>query len=165
VPASHHLAPAKIVAAVEKTLEQLAGRYRKRVIVYGDCGTAGALERIAARHGTVLLGGPHCYEIFAAGDFDSMVQEEPGTYFLTDFLVRSWETTVLPGLGLDRRPELREQHFSGFTRLVFLRQQTDPGLEEKARRIASFVDLPLEVRDVGLEGLEERLAPLLESPG
>lgn len=163
VPAEHHLYPDRIVEAVEERLIEIEGMYQKVVVVYGDCGTAGALDRVLARHRAVRPQGPHCYAMLAGCNTDRLSEQIPETYFLTDYLVSRWETTVLSGLGLDERPELKEMCFAGFKRLIFLRQNPDGKLEEKAAEIAEFLDLPLEVWDVGLAGLGARLAEAVES--
>jgi hypothetical protein len=163
VPDRHHMRPGRILSALEKQLQEIAGRYERIVVVYGDCGTAGALDELIERYGAVRLPGAHCYELFAGADFARLVEEEPATYFLTDFLVRHWETTVLAGLGLDHRPELRQACFGSFKRLVYLRQSESRELEIKARDIAAFLDLPLEIRGAESHGLEHRLEQLIES--
>ena len=162
VPAEHHLYPDRIVEAVEEKLIAIEGMYENVVVVYGDCGTAGALDRVLARHRAVRPQGPHCYAMLAGCNTDRLSEQVPETYFLTDYLVNRWETTVLSGLGLDDRPELKEMCFAGFKRLIFLRQNPDGNLEEKASEIAGFLGLPLEVWDAGLAGLEARLAEVVE---
>ncbi len=163
IPAEHHVHPDRIVVAVEEKLEDLAGLYRKTVVVYGDCGTAGALDRVLERHRAVRPQGPHCYSMLAGCNMERITEQIPETYFLTDYLVSRWETTVLSGMGLDKRPELKDMCFAGFKRLIFLRQNPDGGLEEKAQEIARFLGLPLETWNVGLAGLEAHLeAALLE---
>lgn len=162
VPAAHHLYPDRIVQAVEDKLTDLEGRYDKVVVVYGDCGTAGALDRVLARHKVARPAGPHCYAMLAGCSTERLSEQVPETYFLTDYLVRRWEETVLKGLGLDVRPELKEMCFAGFKRLIFLRQTPSAELEEKAGKIAEFMELPLEVWDVGLAGLEAHLETLVE---
>jgi len=162
VPAEHHLYPDRIVQAVDEKLTDLDGAYEKVVVVYGDCGTAGALDRILERHRAVRPTGPHCYAMLAGCNTDRLSEQIPETYFLTDYLVRCWEATVLEGLGLDKRPELKEMCFEGFKRLIYLRQTPAADLEEKAFEIAGFLELPLEIWDVGLAGLEARLAEAVE---
>jgi len=133
------------------------------VVVYGDCGTAGTLEPVLARHGAVRLQGPHCYEMFAGEDFGRIVEERPGTFFLTDWLVRNFERAVVRGLGIDRYPELKPVYFQHYTDLLYLVQFADDRLLDKAGEIGQFLDLPLEVRHVGLGQLETRLAALVEA--
>jgi hypothetical protein len=161
IPAEHHLYPARIVEAVEEKLSELGDLYAKIVVVYGDCGTGGALDRVLAKHGAVRTVGPHCYEMYAGCDFQKLTREA-GTYFVTDYLVRNWEQTVLPGLGLDRRPELKTVCFDGCERLVYLRQSHEPALEEKAGEIAAYLGVPLVVEETGLGELEQRLTEAVE---
>jgi len=163
VPAMHHFYPKKIVEAVDRRLAELAPRYGQVVVVYGDCGTAGALEPILARYGSVQLRGPHCYEMFAGADFDRIVDERPATFFLTDWLVRNFERAVVRGLGIDRYPELKAVYFRNYTDLLYLAQFPDERLVENAREIADYLGLPLEVRQTGLGALETRLAELIEA--
>src|SRR5438067_12926194 len=158
-----HFYPKRIVASVERRLGELSGRYRHVVVVYGDCGTAGALEPVLERHGAVRVRGPHCYEMFAGADFDRIMEERPATFFLTDWLVRNFERAVVRGLGLDRYPELKPVYFHNYTDLLYLAQFVDPRLKEKAHEIATYLGLPLEVRHVGFGDLETRLAELVEA--
>jgi len=133
------------------------------VVVYGDCGTAGALEPVLDRYGAVRVRGPHCYEMFAGSDFDRIADERPATFFLTDWLVRNFERAVVRGLGLDRYPELKPVYFQNYTELLYLAQFVNPRLTEKAQEIATYLGLPLEVRHVGFGDLETRLAELVEA--
>ena len=163
VPAMHHFYPKKIVEAVDRKLKQLSNGYQQLVVVYGDCGTAGALEPVLERYGAVRVRGPHCYEMFAGSDFDRITDERPATFFLTDWLVRNFERAVVRGLGLDRYPELKPLYFQNYTDLLYLAQFADPRLKEKAQEIATYLGLPLEVRHVGFGDLETRLAALVEA--
>jgi hypothetical protein len=65
VPAAYHMRPASIVAAVDEHLERIRDHYRKVIVVYGDCGTAGELDRVLERHRAERPAGEHCYEIFS----------------------------------------------------------------------------------------------------
>ncbi len=161
IPDRLHLDPRRIAAAVDRKLEQIRDRFRRTLVVFGDCGTAGALDQVVVRHGAVRLPGPHCFEMLAGREFERLIEEEPASYFLTDFLVRHWEDRVLAGLGLDRRPDLTAACFAGFARVVYLRQSDDPALAEKAGRIADSLGLPLEIRDAGPGLLAERLTRLV----
>jgi len=163
VPAMHHFYPKKIVEAVDRKLKQLSNGYQQLVVVYGDCGTAGALEPVLERYGAVRVRGPHCYEMFAGSDFDRITDERPATFFLTDWLVRNFERAVVRGLGLDRYPDLKPLYFQNYTDLLYLAQFADPRLKEKAQEIATYLGLPLEVRHVGFGDLETRLAALVEA--
>ena len=119
---------------------------------YADCGTRGSLDDLPR------LAGPDCYGLF--GGFE---QHEPGTYYLTDFLVRSFDRVVWRSLGLDRHPELRDDYFGNYERVVWLAQRRSDGLQVKAEAAAAKLGLPLEVRETGDSGLERALERLLVS--
>ncbi len=163
VSALHHLYPQRIVDDVGASLRKLKPRYERLVVVYGDCGTAGRLDPVLDEVGALRLRGPHCYEMFAgAQEFERLMDEQPGTFLLTDWLVRSFDRAVIRGLGLDRYPDLRTALFANYQRLVYLRQFPSDRLLTKAHAIAAYLELPLDVRDVGLGELEARLAELVE---
>jgi hypothetical protein len=159
VSAFDHLDPTRLVDDVDERLDQLSQRYQRVVVVYGDCGTGGRLDEVIARHPAVRPAGVHCYEWFAGNDFTRIVAEQPGTYFLTDWLVRNWQVAVLHGLGLDRYPWLKDTYFRHLTHLLYLQQR--PGLEEEAEAIAHYLGLPLEIRRTGTDPLEGVLVGLL----
>ena len=164
VSALLHLYPSRIVEELREKLHALRPRYEKLVVVYGDCGTTGKLEPLLEEVGAVRLRGPHCYEMYAgAAHFEDIAQKRPGTFYLTDWLVRSFDRAVVVGLGLDRHPELKEMYFGNYEAVLFLRQVPDPRLAQKAREIAAYLELPLEIEDVGLGELEDRLAALVEA--
>jgi hypothetical protein len=164
IPALDHLAPRKIVEDVERELAALQGRYGKIVVVYGDCGTFGALDAVLERFGAVRTDGPHCYEMFGGEQLAAEADRRLSTFFLTDWLVRNWERAVVDGLGIGRFPFLRNTYFDHITDVLYLRQSPEPSLEAKAREIAAFLGVPLEIRDVGLGDLERRLIELVEQP-
>jgi hypothetical protein len=161
VAAKEHMLPIRIAPAVEARLRELIPRYERVIVVYGDCGTGGRLDEVLARYNVPRIAGPHCYEMYAGAAFAPLMEEQPGSFFLTDFLVRCFEGTVLKGLGLDRYPELRESYFGNYTRVVYLVQEQQPELLEKAARIAAGLGLPLEVRLGGYGQLELRLIELM----
>ena len=133
--------------------ERIRGELGEAELVgYADCGTRGALDDLPR------LSGPDCYGIF--GGFE---QHEPGTYYVTDFLVRSFDRVVWRGLGLDRYPELRDDYFGNYERVVWLAQAPTERLNEKAERAADALGLPLEIRPTGDSGLERALEQLLEA--
>jgi len=164
IPALDHLSPRKIVEDVERELAELDGRYGRVVVVYGDCGTFGALDRVLERYGAVRTEGPHCYEMYGGAELAAEADRRLSTFFLTDWLVRNWERAVVDGLGIGRFPFLRNTYFDHITEVLYLRQSPEPSLEAKAREIAADLGVPLEIRDVGLGDLERRVIELVEEP-
>ncbi|MEI7779166.1 MAG: DUF1638 domain-containing protein [Actinomycetes bacterium] len=163
ISAFHHMEPKKIVRDAETKLADLSQRYERVVVVYGDCGTFGALDDVIARYPAVRPAGMHCYEWFAETDFPRLQDDEPGAFFLTDWLVQNWDLAVIRGLGLDRFPYLKDTYFRHLTLLLFFTQTQDATLLDAARRIAEYLDVPLEVRDTGTGPLERILAKLVDS--
>lgn len=159
LPAKLHLVPAEIAPAVDAKLGELDGSYEGVFVAYGDCGTNGALDGVLAAHGAERLPGLHCYAFLAGGGaWDSMQEEEPGTFYLTDFLARHFEALVLRPFKLDRYPELIEDVFGNYRRIVYLAQTDDEDLTERARRAAAVLGLAFERRFTGYG----ELAPALE---
>jgi hypothetical protein len=161
LPAPMHNRPERIAPAVEAELERLAGEYDRLVVAYADCGSYDALDSVLERAGVERLAGDHCYDVFAHEEVRAALAEEPGTYFLTDFLARTFEHTVLRELGLDRHPDLRDAYFGNYTRVVWLAQRPTEATRAAARRAAAAIGLPLEERPVGDAGLERALEELL----
>ena len=134
-------------------------------IGYADCGTYGALDEVCHDLGLERLPGLHCYDVFAGPErLATFFEEQPGTYLLTDFLVRSFARTVLQELGLDRYPELRDDYFGSYTRVVWLAQEPDDELRGLAEQAAAAIGLPLTVVETGHTGLESALEGLVSQP-
>jgi hypothetical protein len=162
ISAREHMTPQTIAPLVEAKLRELLPRYRRVVVVYGDCGTRGELDRVLAAYHVPRLRGPHCYEMYGgAAHHDEPMAEQPGSFFLTDFLLRGFDGLIWKGLGLDAQPELRDDYFAHYTRLIYLAQQDDPGLIARAQHVAERLKLPLEIRHTGFGELERRLVELM----
>ena len=142
-------------------LARLSARYERVIVAYADCGSQGEVDRVVDAAGVGRLAGAHCYDVFASDEVRAAMAEAPGTYFLTDFLARSFEHTVWRELGLDRHPELRDAYFGNYTRVLWLAQRPTAGTRRAAERAAARLGLPLEEREVGDIGLERELEALL----
>ena len=158
LPPELHNRPELIAPAVAELADELDGEYERVVVAYADCGSRGAVDRT----GLPRLAGDHCYDVFAGEEVRAAMEEEPGTYFLTDFLARTFDRTVWRSLGLDRHPELRDDYFRHYRRVVYLAQRPTPELRAAAAHAAAKLGLPLEERPVGEGGLERRLEELVE---
>lgn len=164
VSAYHHLQPRNIVTDVAERLETLTQEFDRVVVLYGDCGTAGALDEVLARYPAARPAGLHCYEWYLGDDFHRLQSEQLGTYFLTDWLVSHWDLAVVRGLGLDRFPWLKDTYFRHITHLLYLQQQAGPALTAGASAIAEYLDVPLEVRHTGTDPIESVIRQLIDLP-
>lgn len=164
LPPLLHNRPHLIAEAVETLAEDLQPRYAAVAVGYADCGTYGALDDVCARLGLARLPGLHCYDVFAGPErMQRFFEDQPGTYILTDFLVRSFRRTVVQELGLDRFPDLRDSYFAHYTRMVWLSQEPDDELRRLAAAAAETLQLPLTVIETGTQGLERGLRGLLDA--
>jgi hypothetical protein len=162
LPPLLHNQPHLIAEEVRRLATSLATEYSGVAVGYADCGTYGALDQVCADLGLARLPGLHCYDLFAGESaLAAELDAEPGTYLLTDFLVRSFERTVVRELGLDRWPELRDDYFAHYTRVVWLAQEPDPELRTLAQQAADRLGLPLTVVTTGTRRLETALEDLL----
>jgi hypothetical protein len=161
LPPELHNRPERIAPAVAELLDRLAGEYDRVAVAYADCGSYGALDAVLEERGVERLTGDHCYDVFGRDEVAAAMAEQPGTYFLTDFLARSFERTVWRSLGLDRHPELRDEYFRHYARVVWLAQRRTPSVEQAAEHAAEMLGLPLEVVEVGESGLEAQIARLV----
>jgi Protein of unknown function (DUF1638) len=154
LPALLHNRPERIAPAVAEVLDDDVV-----AVAYADCGTYGALDAVLGD--VPRLAGAHCYDVLAGDEAQEALEEEPGTYLLTDFLARTFEHTVMRELGLDRHPELRDAYFGHYTRVLWLAQHPTPATRAAAERAAAHLGLPLEIRDVGDALLEAQLVDLI----
>jgi hypothetical protein len=160
LPAELHNRPEKIPAAVLDMIEARRGQYTRLFVGYADCGTGGLLDKALQGSGVERIPGAHCYEFFAGGAaFQELAEEEPGSFYLTDFLARHFDRLVLRGLGLDRQPGLLPVYFGNYRRLVYLAQTEDPELQSLARRHAAFLGLDYLYRFCGDGPLSLTLRP------
>jgi len=152
LPPVLHNHPERICSQVEEQIRLLKPRYRHLVIGYADCGTYGALDDLCERYDVLRLPGQHCYDLLAGPTrIEALLAEEPGTYLLTDFLVAAFDRLVWKELGLDRHPQLRDDYFGNYRRVIWLATNRTPELEQAANRAAERLGLPLETVDIASE--------------
>lgn len=161
LPPLLHNSPEKIAGEVDALLSKIEDLHERCFVAYADCGTYGALDAVIAAHHVPRLGGNHCYDIFAGESVIRRIMlENPGTYFLTDFLAKSFHRSVVVELGLDKRPELRDDYFKNYEKVIWLAQNPTAELKEQARNAATLIGLPLEIRIVGEDGLTKEILNL-----
>ena len=162
LPPLLHNRPEKIAGEVDSLLTEIKDKHSKCAVAYADCGTYGALDTVIATHGVKRLGGNHCYDIFAGSKkIEEIMESDAGTYFLTDFLVKSFHRSVMVELGLDKRPELRDDYFKNYTRVIWLAQIRTPELEQAAIDAAAEIGLPLQIQSAGYAGLTNQVMELI----
>jgi hypothetical protein len=159
LPAILHNRPDRIPDAVEAAIAAARARYGRIFVAYADCGTGGRLAARCEALGVGMIEGPHCYAFFdGAAGFAARGDAEMRAFYLTDFLVRQFDAFVWRPLGLDRHPELRDQIFVGYERLVYLAQTDDPALHALAAVHAARLGLAYERRFTGYGDLTDALA-------
>jgi hypothetical protein len=152
LPATLHNRPERIPDAVAARIRRArSDGYERIFVAYADCGTGGLLDRVLDDEGVARLEGAHCYEVYAGrAAFAQLHDRDPGTFYLTDYLVRNFDRLVVRGLGLDRHPELLPVYFGNYRRLVYLAQLDDANLTERAELAAALLGLEFERRFTGL---------------
>ncbi|MEO8542640.1 MAG: DUF1638 domain-containing protein [Betaproteobacteria bacterium] len=158
LPADLHNRPQKIPDAVRAKIHANRDRFASIFVAYADCGTGGQLDKVLQQEGVERIPGDHCYEFFAGSQaFAAMADAEPGTFYLTDFLLRHFDRLIMRGLGIDKHPELLPLYFGNYTRLVYLAQLEQPGMLEAGRQAADRLGLTFEHRFTGYGGLQDSL--------
>ncbi len=165
LPPELHNRPERIAGAVREKIRAHRDEYSEILVAYGDCGTGGALDAVLHEEGVERIAGAHCYEFFATpAAFAALADAEPGTFYLTDFLLRHFERLVIRGLGIDRHPELLGQYFGNYRRLVYLAQAPMVESEDRARAIAARLGLEYLFQSTGYGGLGLGLAAFASRP-
>ena len=150
LPAELHFRPALITTAVQTKIRAARDHFARIFVLYADCGTGGELDRMLKEEGVERIAGPHCYSFFEGNaTFPALHDENIGTLYLTDFMVRHFESFVWKGLWLDRHPELLSSYFGNYNRVLYQIQADIPGFRDKARAIAARLGLAYAERQTG----------------
>lgn len=158
IDARLHNRPALIPERVRQKIRDNRKRYERIYVAYADCGTGGMLDQVLADEQVERLPGAHCYQFFAGADrFAALADAEPGTFYLTDFLARNFDRLVIGPLKLDTHPQLRDEYFGNYTKLIYLSQTVDAELEQLAEQAARRLALPYELIHCGYGALEQNL--------
>ena len=158
LPARLHNTPTMIPQAVRSKLLRAREKFDVLFVAYADCGTGGRLDKMLEELQVERLPGAHCYQFFAGNRFFlQLAEQEPGSFYLTDFLALHFERLVLRGLGIDRHPELQSLYFGNYKKLVYLRQVEDPRCLARAREAARILGLVFEQYRTGYGELLDSL--------
>ncbi|MBG1231988.1 DUF1638 domain-containing protein [Aestuariivirga litoralis] len=150
LPAKWHNTPQFIVPALRDKIRANKALYKRIYVVYGDCGTGGQLDAMLKEEGVERIEGPHCYAFYSGNKaFAAREDTEFTCFFLTDYLARHFEKLMWEGLGLDRHPELLKDYFGNYTKLIYLAQTDDKGLQARAEDAARRLGLAYEYRFTG----------------
>ncbi|MDP4795715.1 MAG: DUF1638 domain-containing protein [Rhodospirillales bacterium] len=154
LPAELHNRPERIPDEMRRKIDANQDKYERIVALYADCGTGGLLDDVLREKNVERIGGAHCYAFYAGDDaFEAMQEDEIGTFYLTDYLVRFFDRLIVKGLGLDRHPELRDAYFGNYKRLTYLAQTEDTELQKQAQKAAETLGLAYVYRFTGYGGL------------
>ncbi|NMG44153.1 DUF1638 domain-containing protein [Aromatoleum toluvorans] len=166
LPADLHNRPERIPEAVREKIRAGRARFTRILVGYADCGTGGLLDRVLEEEGVERLPGAHCYEFYAGTQaFTALADAEPGSFYLTDFLVRHFERLVIRELGIERHPELASMYFGNYRRLVYLAQAEDAQLHEQARQAAARLGLEFHYQFTGYGGLHTAIVRFQRQQG
>lgn len=158
IDAALHFRPELIGEQLRRRIADKRADYDQIYVAYAECGTRGEIDQIIEEEGLERLPGAHCYQFFAGGQaFAEMSEAEPGTFYLTDFLVRHFKRLVVTSLGLDRHPELRDAYFGNYTRVIYLAQETSEKLLQAAKDAAEYLQLDFVHVPTGYGELETSL--------
>lgn len=150
LPAIWHNTPQKIPEALRAKIRANKADFARILVVYGDCGTGGDLDRVIAEEGVERIAGPHCYAFYRGIDqFQVEADDDPTCFYLTDYLVRHFDRLIIEGLGIDRHPELLSMYFGNYTKMVYLAQTEDPTLQAQAEAAAAKIGLAYHYRFTG----------------
>jgi len=150
LPANLHNRPERIPDRLRDKIRANKDRFETIAVAYADCGTGGLIKKVVDEEGATMMAGPHCYSFFAGESvFDALAEEEPGTFYLTDYLARHFDTLIVKGMGLDKYPGMRDMMFGNYKRVVYFAQVENPEVDRMAEAAAERLGLEYEKRVTG----------------
>nr|WP_269929681.1 DUF1638 domain-containing protein [Aminobacter sp. HY435] len=160
LPADFHFRPDRIAPAMDEAIVKARAQgYQHIYVGYADCGTGGLLDRVCEKHGVERLAGPHCFAFYqGAAAYAKVAEADMMSFYMTDFLCRQFDAFFMKPLGLDRHPELINDYFGNYEKLIYLAQTDDPVLDKVAEDAAKLLGLVYERRATGYGDLPHALA-------
>ncbi len=150
LPANLHNKPDQIPDRLRKKIRKHKDSYERILIGYADCGTGGLLDVVCHEEAVERIHGAHCYAFYQGQDaFTELAEEELGTFYLTDYLVRQFDALIMEGMGLNKYPEMRDLMFGNYKRVVYLAQTEDVFLRDEAQKAADKLNLELKIVKTG----------------
>jgi hypothetical protein len=153
LPAQLHHRPQLIPAAIEKEILERQDDYQKIYVVYGDCGTAGGIDKVLDKYAIERIAGPHCFSFFHGNDSFMQDENDITSFFLTDFFCLHFDKFIWQEYGLDRGQNMIDLVFGNYKKVVLISQTEDPQLICKAAEIAQRLGLQFERRHTGYADL------------
>ena len=153
LPAKLHHRPALIPAALENMVQKQQSKYEDIYLIYGDCGTAGGIDKVVEKYGLERIEGPHCFSFFEGNTRFAKAEDDITSFFLTDFFCKHFDKFMWQELGLDRHESMVEFVFGNYKKLVYIAQTEDEDLKQQAMNIADRLGLSFEYRYRGYSDL------------
>ena len=155
LPSNLHMTPLKLKVYLLEEIDAARTRKERIICIYGECFPN--ISNVCEEFEIIKVPGCHCYEILLGSDqYKQIVDETAGTYFLEQDLVQNFETYCVEPLELYDE-DIRKCCFEHYKRILYIRQPSDPDLTLKAKEVADFLGLALEIRDADYCYLEEKV--------
>jgi hypothetical protein len=158
LPSNLHLRPQDLRRQLSETITSARQGNERILCLYGTCFPD--IDDFCRHQGVTKVPGFHCFEMLLGSEqYENVINEMPGTYFLERDLILNFEEYCLEPLELHDE-EMRKSFFEHYERIVYLRQPSDPDLMSKANELATFLQLSLEIRDADYSHLKKILNDL-----
>ena len=146
ISAQLHHRPALIPQAIEAQIIKNRDNYQKIYVIYGDCGTAGELDKVLDKYAVERIDGPHCFAFYEGNQRFLSNEDDMTSFFLTDFFCRNFDQFIWQEYGLDKHESMTEFVFGNYKKIVYVAQTQNAELKSKAMAIAQRLGLAFEYR-------------------